>query len=56
MKPRLVFGQLHGGETLTVLFDKPGRRNVPVSVRKDGHQVASVAPDGSHWRLVIQKA
>jgi hypothetical protein len=32
-------------ETLTVLLDEPGTRNVPDSVRKDGHTVVSITPE-----------
>jgi TusA-related sulfurtransferase len=39
-----------------ILIDEPGTRNVPDSVRKDGHQVVFITPEGSHWRLVIWKA
>ncbi len=56
VKTKLLLGQMHSSETLTVLLDEPGTRNVPDSVRKDGHRVLSITPEGDHWRLVIQKA
>ena len=56
VKTKLLLEQMGSGETLSVLLDEPGTRNVPDSVRKDGHTVLSVDPDGTHWKVVIRKA
>jgi hypothetical protein len=46
-----VLGQMKSGEMLAVLLDEPGTRNVPDSVRKDGHTVVSITPERAHWRF-----
>jgi sulfite reductase (ferredoxin) len=56
VKTKLALGQMQSGEILTMLLDEPGTRNVPDSVRKDGHQVVSITPTDGHWRVVIRKA
>ncbi len=56
MKTKLLLGQMRSGEILAVLLDEPGTRNVPDSVRQDGHEVLSVGPDADHWKVVIRKS
>jgi sulfite reductase (ferredoxin) len=56
VKTKLLLGQMRRGEILSVLLDEPGTRNVPDSVRQDGHEVLSVGPAAEHWKIVIRKA
>ncbi len=56
VKTKLLLGQMRSGEILSVLLDEPGTRNVPDSVRQDGHEVLSVGPAAEHWKIVIRKA
>ena len=55
VKARLVLAQMTGGQTLLVLLDEEGSRNVPESVANDGHAVLSVIPQDDHWRVLIRK-
>ncbi len=55
VKTRMLLDQMRSGETLSVLLDEPGTRNVPDSVRKDGHHVLTVDQMGAHWKVVIRK-
>ena len=56
VKTKLLLEQMRAGETLSVLLDEPGTRNVPDSVRNDGHSVLAIDRVGTHWKVVIRKA
>jgi sulfite reductase (ferredoxin) len=56
VKTKLLLGQMKAGETLAVLLDEPGTRNVPGSVEKDGNEVLSVVQEGDHWKVLIRKS
>jgi sulfite reductase (ferredoxin) len=56
VKTKMLLGQMKAGETLAVLLDEPGTRNVPQSVEKDGHEVLSVEGRGDHWKVLIRKS
>ena len=46
---------MNPGETLEVLIDDgEPMRNVPKSLKQEGHRIVSVRPDGEHFRLLIQ--
>ena len=49
------FDQMKTGEVLSVLLDEPGTRNVPDSVKKDGHGVLTVEEHEGHWQIRIRK-
>jgi TusA-related sulfurtransferase len=56
VRTKMLLGQMKAGETLAVLLDEPGTRNVPESVEKDGNEVLSVEEQGGHWQVLIRKA
>ncbi len=55
VKTKLALERLKGGQTLAVLLDDEGARNVPESATLDGHEVLSTTREGDHWRVVIRK-
>jgi sulfite reductase (ferredoxin) len=56
VKTKMVLEKLGSGAVLAVLLDADGARNVPESVRKDGHEVLSVEQEGRRWRVLIRKS
>lgn len=56
VKTKMLLDRMRAGETLSVLLDEPGTRNVPDSVRQDGHSVLAIDQVGTHWKVVIRKA
>jgi len=55
VKTKMALEQLKSGQTLSVLLDANGARNVPDSATKDGHEVVSITPEGSASRILIRK-
>ncbi len=55
VKTKLALETLGVGQTLRVLLDEEGARNVPASAAGEGHKVLSVTPKGDHWEVVIRK-
>ena len=55
VKTKMALEQLKPGQTLSVLLDANGARNVPDSATKDGHEVVSITPEGSASRILIRK-
>lgn len=55
VKTKIALDQLKPGQTLAVLLDANGARNVPDSAAKDGHQIVSITPEGTNTRLIIRK-
>ena len=55
VKTKLALGQIEPGQTLLVLLDEEGARNVPESAAQDGHEVLSVTREGSHWEVLIRR-
>ncbi len=55
VKTKLALDQMQTGQTLAVLLDEEGSRNVPASAGEDGHKVLSVVQTGNHWRVLISK-
>jgi sulfite reductase (ferredoxin) len=55
VKTKMILDQLDGGAVLSVLLDEEGTRNVPQSVKEDGHAVLSVEQEGESWRVLIRK-
>ncbi len=52
---KLRLEDMNPGETLEVLIDDgEPMRNVPKSLKQEGHRIVSVRPDGEHFRLLIQ--
>jgi len=56
VKAKLALEQIDQGQTLLVLLDEEGAKNVPASVSSDGHQVLSVTREGDYWKVLIRKA
>ena len=55
VKTKLALEQLKGGQTLAVLLDDEGARNVPESATLDGHEVLTTTRENGHWRVIIRK-
>ncbi len=55
VKTKLVLEAMNPGEILSILVDEPGKRNVPESLSKDGHQVLSEIREGETWRILIRR-
>ncbi|UCC31309.1 MAG: sulfurtransferase TusA family protein [Phycisphaerales bacterium] len=55
VKTKLLLGQMGQGQILSVSLDEAGRRSVPQSAEKDGHEVLSVQEQGGRWRVIIRK-
>ncbi|MFT3828145.1 MAG: sulfurtransferase TusA family protein [Opitutaceae bacterium] len=55
VKTKMALGPLKPGQTLAVLLDEAGARNVPDSAAKDGHEVLSVVPHEGAFRVAIRK-
>ncbi len=54
---KLVLEEMEIGQRLEVLLDDGEPiRNVPRSVKDDGHKLITVKPDGDQFRLIIEKA
>ncbi len=54
---KLVLEEMELGQRLEVLLDDGEPiRNVPRSVKDDGHKLISVKADGERFRLIIEKA
>ncbi len=56
VKTKLLLEQMARGQVLAVVLGQEGSRNVPASVRQDGHEVLSVRQEGDRWRVIIRKA
>ena len=55
VKTKMALSAMKPGQVLSVLVDEEGCRNVPQSVKKDGHEVLGVSPSGKHYRISIRK-
>jgi sulfite reductase (ferredoxin) len=55
VKTKIALQKLKSGQTLAVLLDEEGAKNVPASAANDGHEVLSVSRDAGHWRVLIRK-
>jgi len=55
VKTKMALDRLKPGQTLAVLLDADGARNVPESAAKDGHTIVSVMPEGGCSRVIIRK-
>ncbi len=54
---KLALEEMEIGQRLEVLLDDGEPiRNVPRSVKDDGHKLISVKNDGDQFRLIIEKA
>ena len=56
VKTKLVLEQMSTGQTISILLDEEGGRNVPESARQDGHEVLHKQNEGDHWRVIIRKS
>jgi TusA-related sulfurtransferase len=55
VKTKMALAPLQSGQTLAVLVDADGARNVPDSVAKDGHEIVSVTQSENTYRIFIRK-
>jgi len=56
VKAKLRLEQMQPGELLEVVLDDGDAiRNVPRSVKTEGHKILKVTPVGSGFRLVIER-
>lgn len=55
VKTKIQLDRMAAGDTLHVLLNAEGARNVPISARAEGHAVLTVVPQDDHWRVVIQR-
>ena len=55
VKTKMALTPMQPGQTLSVLLDENGARNVPDSAVKDGHEILSHTREGVHHRLIIRK-
>lgn len=52
---KLRIEEMAAGEILEVLIDDgEPLRNVPKSLKQEGHRILRVQPEGDHFRLLIQ--
>lgn len=57
VQTKLILEEMEIGQRLEVLLDDGEPiRNVPRSVRDDGHKLLSVKNDGDQFRLIVEKA
>jgi len=57
VKTKLRLEGMGAGELLEVFIDDgEAVRNVPRSVKSEGHQIVEVSPAGDGFRLVIERA
>ncbi len=55
VKTKMALQRLKLDQTLRVLLDEQGAKNVPASAANDGHEVLSVTRDADHWHVLIRK-
>ena len=55
VKTKMTLDRLQSGDVLSVLLDEQGAKNVPESVRGEGHEVLSVGREGESYRVLIRK-
>lgn len=52
---KLKLEDMAPGDTLEVLIDDgEPMRNVPKSLKQEGHRILTVRPEGEHFRLLIE--
>lgn len=51
----MALARLQPSQTLAVLLDENGARNVPESAIRDCYQVVSVTPPETHFRVTIRE-
>lgn len=56
VKTKLVLEQMASGQTLSILLDEEGGRNVPESAKLDGHEVLTKEKEGDHWLVILRRA
>ena len=55
VKTKMALAPLKVGQTLSVLLDEQGGRNVPESAEKDGQEIVTIGKEGIYTRVVIRK-
>jgi len=55
VKTKLVLEMMASGQTLSILLDEEGGRNVPESAKLDGHEVLTKEKEGDHWLVILRK-
>lgn len=55
VQTKLRLEEMEPGQVLEVILDDgEPMRNVPRSIKSEGHTVIKVQPEGDHYRLLIQ--
>lgn len=56
VKSKLKLEDMRAGEVLEVIIDDGEPiRNVPASLKEEGHKILGVKQEGAHWRLLVEK-
>jgi sulfite reductase (ferredoxin) len=55
VKTKMALNHLLVGQVLSALLDAVGAEKVPQSVAGDGHEIISITPEGSDYRMLIRK-
>jgi NifU-like protein involved in Fe-S cluster formation/TusA-related sulfurtransferase len=55
VKTKILLDRMTEGETLCILLNEEGARNVPESAKAEGHRVLEVIQISDHWRVIIRK-
>jgi sulfite reductase (ferredoxin) len=55
VKTKMALTSLKIGQTLSVLLDEQGARNVPESAEKDGQEILSIERENGYWRVTMKK-
>lgn len=56
VKSKLKLEEMQAGEVLEVIIDDGEPiRNVPASLKEEGHKILAVKQEGAYWRLLVEK-
>jgi NifU-like protein involved in Fe-S cluster formation/TusA-related sulfurtransferase len=56
VKTKILLDQMAAGETLCVLLNEEGVRNVPESAKAEGHEVLASYQSEDHWKIILRKS
>jgi NifU-like protein involved in Fe-S cluster formation/TusA-related sulfurtransferase len=55
VKTKILLDEMSPGETLCVLLNSEGARNVPESAKAEGHEVVSARQIEDYWKIILRK-
>jgi NifU-like protein involved in Fe-S cluster formation/TusA-related sulfurtransferase len=55
VKTKILLDEMQLGETLCVLLNNEGARNVPESAKAEGHEILGRHQKDDHWKIIIKK-